>query len=79
MSDKPFSVVVGNPPYQGGKVQNPLLIGSSPINIFHHFQKIYSKLSDSTSLIYPGGRWASRTGRGMDEFGHWLSNSRALL
>lgn len=78
MSVKPFGAVVGNPPYQAGQVQDPLLIGKSPINVFHHFQKIYSNVSDRTSLVYPGGRWASRTGRGMDEFGGWLSNSRAL-
>ena len=75
---KPFSLVVGNPPYQAGKIQDPLIIGKSPTNIFQKFQEVSTHYAEMTSLIYPGGRWASRTGKGMDEFGKWLSNYKHL-
>lgn len=75
---KPFGAVVGNPPYQGGIVQDPLLIGSSPINLFHLFQQVSYNYSHKTALIYPGERWASQAGKGMTEFGRWLSGSESL-
>lgn len=74
MSSFPFSVVVGNPPYQTGKVQVPGLIGTSPINIFQDFQTLSTQIGEVNCLIYPGGRWASQTGNNMKKFGQWLSN-----
>lgn len=73
-----FEVAVGNPPYQTGIVQDESKIGKSPINVFHDFQEVASTVSVRTSFIYPGGRWLSRNGKGMDEFGSWLSNNPAL-
>ncbi|WP_025878216.1 Eco57I restriction-modification methylase domain-containing protein, partial [Prevotella corporis] len=38
-------------------------------NIFHYFQIISEKMARYTSLIYPGGRWIHRSGKGLSSFG----------
>lgn len=75
-----FDAVFSNPPYQTSNSQEESKTGiqKSPVNIFQHFQYIADGISQSSSMIYPGGRWASKTGRGMDDFGDYLANSRNL-
>ncbi|MCM0600991.1 Eco57I restriction-modification methylase domain-containing protein [Periweissella ghanensis] len=68
---KKFDVVVGNPPYQqetNGKVTKN---GQKRvINIFQHFQELTDEITgEFSSLIYPGGRWIHRSGKGMAQFG----------
>lgn len=65
-----FSAVVGNPPYQMTVAKKDTENGQKAvINIFHYFQISSEQLGQYTSLIYPGGRWIHRSGKGLDEFG----------
>lgn len=69
-----FDAVVGNPPYQEETaVQLSAVNGQAPRkNIFHFFQIAADNVSNgATSLIYPGGRWIHRFGKGvgMAQFG----------
>ena len=65
-----FKAVVGNPPYQLTVAKKDTDNGQKAvINIFHHFQIISDLLGDYTSLIYPGGRWIHRSGKGLEQFG----------
>ena len=65
-----FSAVVGNPPYQMTVAKKDTENGQKAvINIFHYFQIISEQLGQYTSLIYPGGRWIHRSGKGLEEFG----------
>jgi len=69
-----FDAVVGNPPYQEETaVQQSSVNGQTPRkNIFHFFQIAADSISSgATSLIYPGGRWIHRSGKGigMSQFG----------
>ena len=69
-----FDAVVGNPPYQEETaVQQSAVNGQAPRkNIFHFFQIGADSVSSGvTSLIYPGGRWIHRFGKGvgMSQFG----------
>ena len=65
-----FSAVVGNPPYQMTVAKKDTKNGQKAvINIFHYFQISSEQLGQYTSLIYPGGRWIHRSGKGLEEFG----------
>ena len=65
-----FSAVVGNPPYQMTVAKKDTENGQKAvINIFHYFQISSEQLGQYTSLIYPGGRWIHRSGKGLEEFG----------
>lgn len=65
-----FNAVVGNPPYQMTVAKKSTENGQKAvINIFHFFQVSSEKLGQYTSLIYPGGRWIHRSGKGLDKFG----------
>ena len=69
-----FEAVVGNPPYQEETaIQLSAVNGQAPRkNIFHFFQIAADSVSNGvTSLIYPGGRWIHRFGKGvgMAQFG----------
>lgn len=65
-----FSAVVGNPPYQMTVAKKDTENGQKAvINIFHYFQIISEQLGQYTSLIYPGGRWIHRSGKGLEQFG----------
>ena len=67
-----FDAVVGNPPYQleVAKKQSETNGQARRKSIFHLFQIAADEVSSGyTSLIYPGGRWIHRSGKGMDEFG----------
>lgn len=66
-----FSNILGNPPYQleTEKISetNGQLRSKS---IFHLFQQEADKICNGTTcLIYPGGRWIQRSGKGMASFG----------
>ena len=76
-----FDAIVGNPPYQeevkdwksetNGQARRS--------NIFPYFQICADKLSAGyVSLIYPGGRWIHRSGKGMSEFGLKQINDKHL-
>jgi len=67
-----FDAVIGNPPYQ----EETAVIGQSTNgqvprrNIFHYFQMGADIVSSGyVSLIYPGGRWIHRSGKGLADFG----------
>ena len=66
-----IDAVIGNPPYQLTVAKKETENGQKAvINIFHYFQIIADKLNPKyTSLIYPGGRWIHRSGKGLAEFG----------
>lgn len=65
-----FSAVVGNPPYQMTVAKKDTENGQKAvINIFHYFQISSEQLGQYTSLIYPGGRWIHRSGKGLEQFG----------
>lgn len=67
-----FEAVVGNPPYQEETINKEVTTnGQIPRkNIFHYFQIGADEISSRyVSLIYPGGRWIHRSGKGLAEFG----------
>ncbi len=65
-----FNAVVGNPPYQMTVAKKDTDNGQKAvINIFHYFQIASEQLGKYTSLIYPGGRWIHRSGKGLEQFG----------
>lgn len=68
-----FDAIVGNPPYQEETVQQiSLTNGQAPRkNVFQFFQIAADQISSlAVSLIYPGGRWIHRSGKGMAQFGY---------
>lgn len=76
-----FDVVIGNPPYQEETSGKEVKIGQQkPVrNVFHEFQQMADQLEPHYScLIYPGGRWIHRSGKGMSEFGKSQINSPYL-
>lgn len=65
-----FKAIVGNPPYQLTVAKKETENGQkSVVNIFHYFQIASDALAQYTSMIYPGGRWIHRSGKGLDTFG----------
>lgn len=67
-----FDFVIGNPPYQEETVEEESSTnGQAPRkNVFHYFQMAIDNIAENgTVLIYPGGRWLHRSGKGMEEFG----------
>ena len=65
-----FNAVVGNPPYQMTIAKKDTDNGQKRVkSIFHLFQNVSENVGNFTSLIYPGGRWIHRSGKGMTEFG----------
>ena len=65
-----FNAVVGNPPYQEVVAKIETDNGQKvSISIFQHFQMLSDRLARYTALIYPGGRWIHRSGKGMEKFG----------
>lgn len=68
-----FDFIIGNPPYQEETVEEISQDnGQAPRkNIFQHFQLEAEKVAKSSIvLIYPGGRWIHRSGKGMEKFGY---------
>lgn len=65
-----FDAVVGNPPYQLTVGKKETENGQkSVVNIFQFFQMASDQLGNHASLIYPGGRWIHRSGKGLAQFG----------
>lgn len=74
-----FNAVVGNPPYQLTVAQKETDNGQKRVsNIFHLFQMLAENLGEYTSLIYPGGRWIHRSGKGLEQFGYNQINDTHL-
>ena len=75
-----FDFVIGNPPYQLETANKSLSNGQLPSkSIFHHFQLSADQISSGlTVLIYPGGRWIQRSGKGMADFGLQQINDSRL-
>ena len=75
-----FDYVIGNPPYQEEADSDSATNGQKPRkNIFQHFQIQADKIaSESSVLIYPGGRWIHQSGKGLKEFGKNLINDHRL-
>lgn len=75
-----INAVVGNPPYQEIIAQKITENGQKrSSSVFHYFQLISEKLGRFTSLIYPGGRWIHRSGKGMETFGLNQINDRSMV
>lgn len=65
-----FSAIIGNPPYHEVIAQKDTANGQKrSSSIFQHFQYVAETLGRYTNLIYPGGRWMHRSGKGMEQFG----------
>lgn len=66
-----FDYIIGNPPYQEETNKGETNNGQHPSkNIFQYFQIEADKMTKVGScLIYPGGRWIQRSGKGMKKFG----------
>lgn len=74
-----FSAVIGNPPYQETTAIKDTQNGQKRSkSIFQHFQNIADRLGDYTALVYPGGRWIHRSGKGMGDFGYQQINDEHL-
>lgn len=79
--DMKFDAVVGNPPYTEEVAKQQSLTNGQArrSSIFQYFQGIADKISQkAVSLIYPGGRWLHRSGKGMSEFGLKQINDKRL-
>ncbi len=79
--DMKFDAIVGNPPYQEESAQRSgSKNGQAPrTNIFHFFQIVADNISSGyISLIYPGGRWIHRSGKGLSQFGFEQINDITL-
>lgn len=66
-----FDVVIGNPPFQEVTAKKETKNGQKTVtNIFQYFQINADNIAkESSCLIYPGGRWIHRSGKGMKKFG----------
>ena len=75
-----LDAIVGNPPYQLTVAKKETENGQKVvINIFHYFQIIADKIQPRySSLIYPGGRWIHRSGKGLADFGLAQINDKHL-
>ena len=76
-----FNVVIGNPPYQESTNNKAMRSGQQKRvrNVFQDFQLVADVVAQNFScLIYPGGRWIHRSGKGMTEFGLNQINSPHL-
>lgn len=76
-----FDAVVGNPPFQEETAKKTSKTNGQATrkSIFHHFQLISDEITSGVvSLIYPGGRWIHRSGKGMKEFGYGQINDMKL-
>ena len=75
-----FKAAVGNPPYQITVAKKQTDNGQKRVSsIFHHFQECSESIADYTSLIYPGGRWIHRSGKGLAQFGLSQINDPHLM
>ena len=75
-----IDAVVGNPPYQLTVAKKETDNGQKAVtNIFHYFQLLGNDIAKYTSLIYPGGRWIHRSGKGLATFGLNQINDPALV
>lgn len=75
-----FDVVIGNPPYQEETAKKATTNGQKSVkNIFQNFQTEADKLATQyVNLIYPGGRWIHRSGKGLKNFGYEQINDPRL-
>ena len=65
-----IDAIVGNPPYQLTVAKKETENGQKRVSsIFQYFQLLANDVAHYTSLIYPGGRWIHRSGKGMAQFG----------
>lgn len=65
-----FDAIVGNPPYQEITAKKETDNGQKRSkSIFHYFQIVCDNIGRYISLIYPGGRWIHRSGKGLEDFG----------
>lgn len=82
MGKKLFDFIIGNPPYQAetAELKRDSSNGQTPKkNVFHFLQIAADEVTNDTSvMIYPGGRWIQRSGKGMAEFGLNQINSKKL-
>lgn len=75
-----FDFVVGNPPFNDDTLTIETANGQHPTkSIFQYFQQEADKIARFGScLIYPGGRWMQRSGKGMQQFGLMQINDKHL-
>lgn len=75
-----FDFVIGNPPYQEEVAKVETENGQKRSkSIFHFFQISADEIATSGSvMVYPGGRWIHRSGKGMKDFGLRQINDPSL-
>lgn len=73
-----FDLTAGNPPYQMETSAARDNTQATTINVFPVFQDVSTAISETTSMIYPGGRWIQRGGKGMSDFADRILNSKWL-
>lgn len=74
-----IKTIVGNPPYQITVALKETDNGQKRVSsIFQIFQEISDVIGVSSCLIYPGGRWIHRSGKGMEDFGKKQINDSRL-
>ena len=75
-----IDAIIGNPPYQLTVAKRDTENGQKAVvNIFQHFQILADNLASRfSSLIYPGGRWIHRSGKGLADFGYKQINDVRL-
>ena len=75
-----FDVAIGNPPYQEETTEEEAVQNKQkPVkNIFQFFQEGADDVSNTTVLIYPGGRWIHQFGKGLKKFGLDQINDKHL-
>ena len=72
-----FDYCVSNPPYQVDTKKSQSET-STVTNVFQEFQQFGYIISQKTAMIYPGGRWMTKSGKNMGGFSSWLLNEQNL-
>lgn len=75
-----FDFIACNPPYAQETASSSPTNGQAPKkSIFQYFQTEADKIAREASvMIYPGGRWIQRSGKGMEAFGLSQINDKKL-
>lgn len=75
-----FDFVIGNPPFQEESENTSSQNGQAPRkSIFQYLQMAADDIAEKGSvLVYPGGRWIQRSGKGMKKFGYEQINDKHL-
>lgn len=78
-SSKQFDYTISNPPYQITTAVKENQQQPTVTNIFHLFQILAMKISKTTTMIYPAGRWIQHSGKGLKDFAINLLNDKGTI